>query len=246
MIRLDGTKMSKSKGNLVAPEKYYDTVGADGLRLFHLFVGPPQDDVDWTSQTEEVIDGCARFIDRLYRLAHLDEVTLHEGATDADLAVTVAVHRTVARVTSDIDRWSFNTAVAGLMELLNTVSKQARSTDGIERATLDFAVDTLVKLLAPMAPHISAELWEERYPDSPQVHLLAWPEADPAMLEADTVTMVVQVNGKLKARLDVSPSISEADATARALADPAIAEALAGASPRRVVSVPPRMVNIIL
>ena len=246
MIRLGGSKMSKSKGNLVAPERFYETVGADGLRLFHLFVGPPADDVDWTDQTEEVIEGCARFIDRVYRLCRYDDVNFHLGVEDDDLAVRRAVHRTIAKVTDDLERWSYNTAVAALMELLNTVSKWARSDHGAERATFDEAIDVMLTLLAPMAPHVTAELWEDRYADRPSVHMQPWPVADPAMVKADTVTMVIQVNGKVRARLQVPADISMADASTEALEDAQICAVLAGATPTRIVSRPPRLVNIIV
>ena len=246
MIRLDGSKMSKSKGNLIAPEKYYDTVGADGLRLFHLFVGPPADDVDWTSQTEDVIDGCARFIDRIYRLAHYDECNFHEERSAADEEVLREVHRTIVRVTDGLEKWSYNTAVAALMELLNTISKWARSAEGAHRATLDESLDLLLRLLAPMAPHITAELWEERHPGEPGVHAQTWPEADESLVAHALVTMVVQINGKVKSRVEVSPDVSQEDAITAALADATIAAALNGQSPQRVVAVPPRLVNVIL
>jgi leucyl-tRNA synthetase len=245
MIRLDGSKMSKSKGNLISPESFYETVGADGLRLFHLFAGPPGDDLDWTDQTNDVIDGCGRFIDRFYRLWNEYDVTFHEGDAPSDLAVRQATHRTIARVTNDFERWSYNTAVAAMMELLNTVSKAARSDEGISHAAFVESTDTMALLLAPMAPHITAELWETRHPDQPSVHALSWPSADPALVAEDEVTMVVQINGKVRARVAVSPSISEEDATAAALADPDVVAALAGAVPTRVVSRPPRLVNII-
>ena len=246
MIRLDGSKMSKSKGNLIAPEKYYDTVGADGLRLFHLFVGPPADDVDWTSQTEDVIDGCARFIDRIYRLAHYDECNFHEERSAADEEVLREVHRTIVRVTDGLEKWSYNTAVAALMELLNTISKWARSAEGAHRATLDESLDLLLRLLAPMAPHITAELWEERHPGEPGVHAQTWPVADESLVAHALVTMVVQINGKVKSRVEVSPDVSQEGAITAALADATIAAALNGQSPQRVVAVPPRLVNVIL
>lgn len=246
MIRLDGSKMSKSKGNLIAPEKYYETVGADGLRLFHLFVGPPADDVDWTSQTEDVIDGCARFIDRLYRLAQYDECNFHEEQTAADVEVIRETHRTIQRVTDGLDKWSYNTAVAALMELLNTLSKWARSPEGAHRPTLDACIDVQLQLLAPMAPHVTAELWEERHPDSPSVHEQSWPVADPALVAHATVTMVIQINGKVKSRVEVRPDVTEEEATSVALADVTIAPLVAAQPPKRVVAVPPRLVNIIL
>jgi leucyl-tRNA synthetase len=246
MIRLDGSKMSKSKGNLIAPEKYYETVGADGLRLFHLFVGPPTDDVDWTEQTEDVIQGCGRYLERVYRLAQGDEVTTHEKVTAADTAVLQAVHRTIVRVTDDLDKWSYNTAVAGLMELYNTISKQARSSEGIATSVLSESVDTLLKLLAPMAPHITAEMWESRHPDQKSVHEQLWPVARPELLVEDTVVLIVQVNGKLKARLDVPASVDAEKAQALAEADATVQAALGGAEVKRVVCVPPKLVNFII
>ena len=245
MIRLDGSKMSKSKGNLVAPEGYFDTVGADALRLFHLFVGPPADDVDWTNQTDEVIDGCARFLDRVYRLSHYDECFFHDQKNAEDDEVLREVHRTILKVTEGLERWSYNTAVAALMELLNTLSKWARRPEGAHRATLDDSLDLLFRLLAPMAPHLTAEMWEERHPGERGVHASAWPEADPAMVTRASVVMVVQIDGKVRARLDVPPEISEVDATMVALAAPEIVATLGGATPQRVVARPPRLVNII-
>jgi leucyl-tRNA synthetase len=246
MIRLRGSKMSKSKGNLITPEAYYLTVGADGLRLFHLFAGPPGDDLDWTDQTDDVIEGCARFLDRIYRLWHHDDVRFHDVADDSDLALRQVVHRTIAKVTHDLERWSYNTAVAALMEMLNAVSRTARSDAGIARATLDEALEAMALMLAPMAPHLTAELWEERFPERPSVHLQPWPVADPALVAEAEVTMVVQVNGKVRARLQVSPSIAEDAAAALAIGDPAVVAALKGAVPSRVVSRPPRLVNLIV
>ena len=245
MIRMGGSKMSKSKGNLVAPQQYYESVGADGLRLFHLFVGPPNDDFDWTEQTNDVIDGCARFIDRLWRLAELEEVTWRDEADATDLAVRRAVHKTIVRVTDGFEKWGYNTGVAALMELLNTLSKWARDAHGAHRATFDEAIDTMCLLLAPMAPHVSAELWAKRHGDDQLVHAQSWPTADPSLVVDDTVTMVIQVAGKVKARLEVAADISEADATAAALAEPSIAALLNGAAPSRVIARPPKLVNIV-
>jgi leucyl-tRNA synthetase len=245
MIRMDGSKMSKSKGNLVAPEAFYQTVGADGLRLFHLFVGPPTDDFDWTEQSREAIDGCGRFLDRLYRVATLDNISLRCDDDESDIAVRRAVHRTIVKVTDDLERWSYNTAVAALMELLNTVGKWARDDRGAHEATLDEAIDTMLLLLAPMAPHLSAELWSQRHGESSLLHTQSWPSADSNLTSEETITMIVQVAGKLKARIEVAVSINENDAIAAALSDPVVAELLAGATPSRIVAKVPRMVNIV-
>jgi len=247
MIRMDGTKMSKSRGNLVAPSMYLATVGADALRLFHLFVGPPADDVDWTEQTDSVIEGCGRFLDRVWRLAVPEGTPAPAAApgehalTPADLELRRATHRLIARVTRDYERWSYNTAVAACMEFVNLLQPYARD-DG-NPAVVAEAVDTLLLVLAPMTPHVAAEAWERRHGD--HIHLRSWPVADPTLLVEDTVTMVVQVNGKVRDRIDVDPAISEEDASAAALASPAVVEALAGAAPRRVVSRPPRLVNVV-
>ncbi len=251
MIRMDGTKMSKSKGNLIAPEHYYETVGADGLRLFHLFVGPPFDDMDWTQQTEQVIEGCGRFLDRLWRTfapgQSEDAPTFRSGSeTDADREVRQATHRTIAAVTEDLERWSYNTAVAHCMEQLNLLQKYARSEGGPQQVVWDEAADALLSLLAPLTPHLTAEIWERRHPGEPSVHLQPWPPFDPDLVRAETVTMVVQVNGKLRDKVEVTPDIAESEAERIALASPKVVEALAGRAPQRVVVRPPRLVNVVV
>jgi leucyl-tRNA synthetase len=244
MIRMDGTKMSKSKGNLIAPENYFTTVGADGLRLFHLFVGPPTDDMDWTDQTDQVIDGCGRFLDRLWRL-ELDEVPTHgDEFTSVDLALRRTVHSTIRAVGEDLVRWSYNTAVAHCMELANATRDAVR--DGVHQQVLDEARDALLLLLAPMTPHVAAELWERRHPGAVALSGQAWPAFDPALAAADSVTMVVQVNGKVRERLEVDPDIEESDARSLALGAPKVIEALDGAEPRRIIVKAPRLVNIVL
>jgi len=242
---MDGAKMSKSKGNTVTPEMYFDTVGADALRLFHLFLGPPAEGADWTKQSEELIEGCARFLDRVYRLATGEGVTLHEQSASGDDDVRRAVHRTIAKVTEDLDEWSYNTGVAALMELVNTLSKWSRTGEPVNRATFDEAVDTLLLLLAPMTPHVTAELWEMRHGEVSALHAQRWPVADPSLVAQETVTMVVQVNGKVRDRLEVSATLSPEQAEALALASDRVREVLAGAAPSRVVARPPRLVNII-
>jgi leucyl-tRNA synthetase len=246
MIRMDGTKMSKSKGNLIAPEHYFDTVGADALRLFHLFVGPPFDDMDWTDQTEQVIEGCGRFLDRLWRTFTSEQATRGGSETEADRAVRQAVHRTIDDVTKDLVRWSYNTAVAHCMELLNLLQRYGRDAAGPHEDVWNEAADVLVSLLAPLTPHVTAEIWQVRHPDQPSVHLQCWPTFDPELTRQDTVTMIVQVNGKVRDKLEVDATISEAEAQSLALASPKVVEALAGGTPSRVVARPPRLVNIVV
>jgi len=244
MIRLGGDKMSKSKGNLVAPEEILDAQGADALRLAHLFVGPPQDDVDWEAVG---IDGCSRFLQRVWRLAvgEYGQTPVEREELAADLAVTKAVHRTIAKVTDDFERWSYNTAVAACMELTNELYRYVAADVPPRSDTLTFAVDTILLLLAPMAPHLTAELWADRH-DGAHVHERSWPAADPALVAADTVTLVVQVNGKLRDRIEVDTGITEADAIALALASPGVQSQLAGGEPKKVIARPPKLVNVVV
>jgi leucyl-tRNA synthetase len=245
MIRMDGKKMSKSKGNLVAPSRYLETVGADALRLFHLFVGPPADNVDWTDQTDSVIEGCGRFVDRAWRLAIPDEDhprSLRSGPlTDKDTEIRRATHRLIERVSRDYERWSYNTSVAACMEFVNLVQPYVRD-DGHADVAAE-AVDTLLLLLAPMTPHMAAEAWERLHGD--HIHLRAWPVSDPDLATEESVTMIVQVNGKVRDRIEVDPAIGEADARALALASAPVVEALGGAEPRRIIVRPPKLVNIV-
>ncbi|HLX78100.1 MAG TPA: leucine--tRNA ligase [Acidimicrobiales bacterium] len=248
MIRLRGRAMSKSKGNVIAPNDYFDSVGADALRLFHLSIAPPVDDFDWTDQADEIIDGCSKYLRRVWRLA-LDTDTFRTGGDGdgegAPAAITETLrritHRTIDSVTCDLGRYEFNTAVASVRELTNAITHAIPL--GAERTVVDEAIDTLLKLLAPMVPHFAAETWERRH--GGHIHEEKWPVVDPSLLVEDEVTMVVQVNGKLRDRISVGASISEAEAIKVALASPAVAQHLGGSPPRRVVARPPRLVNVV-
>jgi leucyl-tRNA synthetase len=276
MIRLGGRAMSKSKGNVVSPTQYFAKVGADALRMYHLFVGPPVDDIDWNEQTDEIIDGCSRYLRRVWHLAttdvggdpdgtssagddgdHLLLSTSQTGGvapvdrpevagpSDAEAvgdALRRAAHRTVAQVTDEIERYSFNTAVAACMSLTRAITTAARA--GAPKEIVDDATDTLLKLLAPFAPHLAAEAWEHRH--AGHVHAERWPEAEAALLVEEKVTMVVQVNGKVRDRIDVDAGTDESEATRLALASDKVREQLAGREPVRVVVRAPRLVNVVV
>jgi leucyl-tRNA synthetase len=229
MIRLGGGKMSKSKGNLVSPDEYCDTYGADALRLFILFMAPPADDIDWI---DTGIEGTSRFVHRVWRLAEpsSDAVPAARGAAVDE--VDRAAHRLIERVTSGFDRWSYNTSVAAFMEFTNLLYKQGST---------PFAIDTMLQLLAPMAPHITAELWARRH-DGEHIHERSWPVADPAMTAVDTVDMVVQVDGKKRVVLQVPTGIDEAEAERIALD---AVRAKGEIEPKRVIVRPPKLVNIV-
>ena len=241
MIRMDGEKMSKSRGNLVAPTDYFDGVGADALRLFHLFAGPPSDDVDWD---DAGIEGSSRFLARLWRLAlgDVDGEVVERPPTDADDEIDRTTNRLIDRVTGEYERWSYNTAVAAFMEFTNELHRYVQA--GARRETLDAAVDAQLLLMAPMCPHITAELWERRR--GGHVHEEPWPTADPAKLTVATVTMVVQVNGKVRDRIDVDAGIDEAEAERLALASEKVRAHLAGGEPRKVIARPPKLVNVVV
>jgi len=209
-------------------------------------VGPPADDVDWSEQTDSVIDGCGRFLDRVWRLAVPPDGVGDEERTGPmgpeDLAIRQATHRLIDRVTRDFERWSYNTAVAACMEFVNLLQPYVRG-DGHAEVVAE-AVDTLLLVLAPMTPHVTAEAWERRHGD--HIHLEPWPVADPELVAEESVTMVVQVNGKVRDRLEVAPGVSGEQAEAVALASPTVRQALDGATPKRVIVRPPRLVNIVV
>ena len=259
MILKDGSKMSKSKGNLVAPEEILDVQGADALRLAHLQVKPPQDSVDWE---DFGLEGCAKYLARVWRLAigHPEAFPAGTGEarhpTEADEEIQTATHRLIDRVTRDFEKWAYNTAVAACMEFTNLLYRYVKQPPRPE--TLDFAIDTLLLLMAPMVPHITAELWEIRHSDeangdeqapkshSSDIHRQPWPTPDPKRLQVERCTMIVQVNGKLRDRIEVDATITEDEATQTALASPRVAPLLEGASPKRVIAKPPNLINLVV
>ncbi len=249
MVTLEGKAMSKSKGNLVQPSHYFGTVGADALRLFHLFVGPPADDFDWTDQTGQMIEGCHRFLARVWRLgtSAMERARIVErDPLPADDEVERARHRLIDRVSRDFERWSYNTAVAAAMEYVNGLYRYVQDPAGARRQSLDDAVDTLLLLLAPMCPHISAELWELRRGPGADVHAERWPDADPAMLVVDRVTLVVQINGKVRDTLEVGAGAGEDDVIAAARSSAKVAAHLDGRELIKTVARPPKLVNFVV
>ena len=246
MVRLEGTRMSKSKGNVVAPEHVIETLGADTLRLAHLQAKPPTEDVDWEDMA---LEGCHRFLGRVWRVAVPDSEVLGDrrqgSRTDDDLDLERRAHRLIDRVTADYERWSYHTAVAALMEFVNDLSQYAKRNTAVYGSSVDFAVDTVLLLLAPAVPHISAELWSRRHPGT-DVHSQEWPTADPDLARVQMVQMVVQVNGRVRDRFDVAPNLGEDGAVRLALASPKVVAALGGAEPTRIIAKPPRIVSLVV
>jgi leucyl-tRNA synthetase len=235
-VQLGGSKMSKSKGNVIGPEELVEEYGADAARLYMLFIGPAREDMDWT---DEGIDGMRRFVSRVYRL--VSEVAEREpqgGPPPGDL--TRKAHETIAKVTDDIGRrQSFNTAIAAVMELVNELSKA-----GPEDPAARFAAETVVSLIQPYAPHVSEELWErlghERLWEQP------WPVADEAQLVRDTFELVVEVNGKVRDRFEVDAGASDEELVERAKASSRVQAHLDGAEVRKTIVVPRKLVNFVV
>ena len=253
MIYRDGAKMSKSKGNVVPPDEIINRFGADTLRLYVLFMGPAADDIEWSDRG---VEGQRRFIDRLWRLVGglapggLAERPTRESldGEPAALELVRKAEATIAKVSEDIsERFSFHTAISAVQELVNLATKGVG--EGLyagERATaaLRYSAQTAVSLLFPFAPHVSSELWEAL--GGEPLWREAWPEADPAFLERETVTIVVQVNGKLRDRIEVAAGTADADVVAAARDLPKVASALEGKSVVREVVVPGRLVNLVV
>jgi leucyl-tRNA synthetase len=236
MITLDGAKMSKSKGNVVDPLDLFESHGADALRLYHLFMGPPTDDAAWDTNG---VDGTSRFLERLFRVVTGSEVT--DGPDSLDLIKEA--HRVVRKVTEDIERFAFNTAIPPLMTLTNRLVAATR--DGLSRSTFDQVSEILIKLLAPMAPHLAHELWE-RTGHETMLALEPWPTWDESLVAESIVTMVIQVNGRVRDRVDVPADISADEAERLALGLERVQGWIDGAAVRKVIARPPNLINFVV
>jgi leucyl-tRNA synthetase len=242
LLGADHQKMSKSKGNVVTPDEMALKYGVDALRLYILFMGPFEAELDWN---EDGIPGTWRFLRRLWSLC-LETAGTGQEEPDGSLAgeLRYQLARTQSKVTCDIDAFQFNTAVAALMEFVNflaSVRDRAGQTGGLWREALG---KTLV-MLAPLAPFIAEELWHRLDFPGESVHLQPWPEWDEADLAREMTELVVQVAGKIRGRIQVPVDASEGEVRKAALTLERIAEILDGAEPRRVIVVPGRLVNII-
>ena len=238
MIYRNGAKMSKTKGNVVSPDEAIARYGADALRLYILYMGPAEQDKEWS---DAGIEGTARLIDRVWRLTL--EVAAR-GAVDApaDGELVRATHRTIERVSDDIlRRFQFHTPIAALFELVNEIFRV--KDDEARAGEVRFATETVVSLVQPYAPHVAEELWERlghaRLREQP------WPEADPALVATDVVEIAVQVNGKLRDRLQVPAGTAEDELVALALASERVRAHLGEGAPRRTIVVPDRLVNVV-
>ena len=240
----DGTAMSKSKGNVIDPEEMVDKYGADTCRLFVLFAAPPEKDMPWI---EASVGGQRRFLERVHRFVtrNVGGALGSDGVGDpqADRRALRKLHQTIAKVTADFDnRWHFNTSIAALMELINTLTEEEAN---LSRAALDRILPDLTLLLAPFAPYLAEELWEQLGRTGP-VFRQAWPSSDAALALEDAADVVLQINGKVRGRLSVPFGADQAVLEKLALADPKAQPFLTGKQVVKVIVVPDKLVNLVV
>ncbi len=246
MVLKDGAKMSKSKGNTVDPQEMIDRYGADTVRLFMMFAAPPEQSLEWS---DAGIEGAHRFVKRLWRMAiaHIDAGPAPaldvDALDDEQRQVRRKLHETINKVGDDIGRrFTFNTAIAAVMELMNELGRLDRSEQS--RALMQEALEAVVLMLSPIVPHITHELWQRLGKDGLVVDA-AWPRADESALRQDSIELVVQVNGKLRGHVNVPADATREQIEAAALAQENVQRNIAGKTVRKVIVVPGRLVNIV-
>ena len=251
MVIKDGAKMSKSKGNVVDPGKIIGKYGADTARLFILFASPPEKELEWSDRG---VEGSYRFLNRVWRLVEDNKkLVANTGAVSSDSLdglgpaerdMRSITHRTIKRVSDDIARFSFNTAISAMMELVNALYKyneNANRNPGVVKE----AVENLVLMLAPFAPHITEELWHE-LGNTESVHLIAWPKYNPELAKSEEVTLVVQVNGKVRDKITVPADIAEDEMKKTALASERVLAHVGDKEVKNIFIVPGKLVNIVV
>ena len=234
--------MSKSRGNVLSPDDLVQKYGADTVRAYLMFIGPWELGGPWNSQG---IEGVQRFMNDVWTVV-LDEGG-KAGGEPAEKQIKDlrrATHQTIRDVTVDIEAFKFNTIIAKLMAMRNTL-KAARATAVYGTPAWVEAVDSLTLLMAPLAPHIAEEMWQRRHP-GPSVHLQPWPAWDAEAAKDDVVTLVVQVNGKVRGKIEAPAGVSEADARELALAEPNVQRHLEGKTIRKVIVAGGALVNIVV
>jgi leucyl-tRNA synthetase len=240
MVIAEGTKMSKSKGNVVGADMLAEKYGADTARMFVLFAAPPEKEVDWRW---EGADGIYRFLGRVYRFVTRNVDKLGQPAGSSDKKVLRKLHQTVKKVTEDFEtRWHFNTCIASVMELVNLLYAEEANIGG---AALAEIIEKMALLLAPFAPYLSQEIWEELGREGP-VFRQSWPEFDPELAKEDEAEIVIQVNGKLRTRIFAPFGTPKEDLQSRALADEKVKPFVSGKQVVKVVTVPDKLVNIVV
>ena len=242
MVIMDGSAMSKSRGNLVRLSDELDRHGVDAIRLSMVFAGPPEDDVDWADVSPS---GSVKFLNRAWRLSC--DVTSKPGVDFAtgDLSLRKITHKSIHDIAFAVESFRFNVAVARVMELVNATRKAIDSGCGASDPAVREATEAVAIALSLITPYTAEEMWE-LLGHKPSVALAGWPSVDPSLLVEDSVTAIFQVNGKIKSRVEVSPTISDAELEERALRDPQVIAELNSAVPKKVISKAPKFVNIVI
>ena len=247
VVTMGGKKMSKSLGNIVEPQQAFELFGADALRLFMLFSGPPEANFDWPEEGVHAIGPVAHdWLKRVWRLCEENRDVVDVGdlaATPADEALRRHIHRTIKIVTADFEQFSFNTAIARMMELVNQAYRY-NSVGGGNPQVMRELIEALLKMLAPIAPHLTEEQWH-RFGHTSSIHFEPWPTFDESLAREDEVTMVVQVDGKVRDTLLVPADISEEEMKDRALASENVRKHLNGGDPAKVIVKPPKLVSLV-
>jgi leucyl-tRNA synthetase len=239
---LEIQRMSKSKGNVVNPDELVDQYGSDTVRAYLMFAFDWQKGGPWDP---EGIKGPVRFLHEVWDIVVAPTPEFSGEAAEKDIrALRRKVHQMIMRVTDGLENFSFNTSIAGLMELKNAM-RDAYKTPVVNTPAWQEAIETLVTMMAPFTPHIAEELWH-RLGHTESIHLQPWPEADPEVAKEDVLTLAVQVNGKVRDRIEVPASTSADEAKAAALEAERIKEMLSGEEPKKVIYVPGRLVNIVV
>ena len=242
MVIMDGSAMSKSRGNLVRLSDELERHGVDAIRLSMVFAGPPEDDVDWSDVSPS---GSVKFLNRAWRLA--SDVTSKAGVdfSTGDISLRKITHKALNDIAFAVESFRFNVCVARIMELVNATRKAIDSGCGPSDPAVREATEVIAISLSLIAPFTAEEMWE-KLGHKPSVALAGWPQIDQSLLVEDSVTAIFQVNGKIKTRIDVSPSISDKELEEMALKDPQVVADLGGAAPKKVITKAPKFVNIVI
>ena len=250
MVLNDGAKMSKSLGNTVDPEEMIQNYGADTVRLFMMFTSPPEQSLEWS---DTAINGSYRFLKKLWKLVKthqnsikdISDISPNEKFNEDQNKLRRKTHQTISKVTDDIGRrYTFNTAIAAVMELLNEVSA-FNVNDELDRQAIKEAIESILLLLSPIVPHICHQLWLDINHNRPIVDA-EWPEFDNSLLKSETSLIVVQVNGKLRSKLEVDASTSEDELKSMALSDEKVMRFIEGNEIKKIIVVPEKLVNIVV
>jgi len=235
----DHEKMSKSRGNVVNPDLLVKQYGADTVRAYLMFLGPWDAGAAWNSQG---IEGLARFFKAVWTLCNAEEKETSNPSPDTEKKLRKSLHQTIKKVTSDLQNFRFNTAIAAVMSFRNVLKAEAEAS-GSE--VWNECLEGMLLMLAPIAPHITEELWQKLKPGSGSIHRQLWPAFDEELAAEDLITLVVQINGKVRDRLEIPAGTSKEETEQTAFAAPKVQTYLKGKQIRKVIVVPERLVNIV-